>query len=204
MDLLGLTGFAQSGKDTVADYLVSDYGFQKVSFAAPLKDMLRRLNPIVGSQLVWNNHELHDGARPIRLEDLYEQFGDHEGVKKSPYGEEVRDLWQRLGTDCVRAVDDKFWVRAAMKDLHHMGRYVFPDTRFLNEAHALINSEAQFASVWRVSRPGVQAVNGHVSEQYVGKLGENATVTNDGTLEELYSVVDAYMRNYFGINKDGK
>lgn len=199
MDILGLTGFARSGKDTVADYLVENYGFQKVSFAAPLKDMLRRLNPIVGSQLVRNAQD--NTARPIRLEDLYSQYKDHEGVKNSPYGEEVRDLWQRLGTDCVRAEDEEFWVRAAMGQLSEGGRYVFTDCRFPNESQAIIDSSAKYASIWRVSRPGVQAVNGHVSEQYVGKLGENAVVTNDGTLDELYSVLQAYMHIYFGLSK---
>lgn len=38
--IIGITGVAGSGKDTAADYLVSKYGFTKVSFAAILKNML--------------------------------------------------------------------------------------------------------------------------------------------------------------------
>lgn len=36
--LIGVVGFAGSGKGTVADILVRDHGFKKLSFADALKD----------------------------------------------------------------------------------------------------------------------------------------------------------------------
>ena len=36
--ILGLVGFASSGKDTVADYLVRNHNFNRIAFADPLKD----------------------------------------------------------------------------------------------------------------------------------------------------------------------
>jgi len=36
--ILGVTGLIGSGKDTIADYLVTTHGFKRVSFAASLKD----------------------------------------------------------------------------------------------------------------------------------------------------------------------
>ena len=36
--ILGVTGLIGSGKDTIADYLVTEHGFKRVSFAASLKD----------------------------------------------------------------------------------------------------------------------------------------------------------------------
>ena len=38
--IFGLSGFKSSGKDTVADYLVSNYDFVKLSFASTLKDVV--------------------------------------------------------------------------------------------------------------------------------------------------------------------
>ena len=41
--VIGLTGLINSGKSTVADYLITQHGFQLVKFAQGLKDMVRAL-----------------------------------------------------------------------------------------------------------------------------------------------------------------
>jgi dephospho-CoA kinase len=41
--VFGLSGIIASGKDTVADYLVEKYGAEKLSFSAPLRDILNKL-----------------------------------------------------------------------------------------------------------------------------------------------------------------
>jgi len=46
-NILGLSGYAQSGKDTIADYLVKNYGYTKISFADPIRKALYALNPKV-------------------------------------------------------------------------------------------------------------------------------------------------------------
>ena len=38
--LIGICGFKSSGKDTVADYLVNNYGFIRITFASAVKDIL--------------------------------------------------------------------------------------------------------------------------------------------------------------------
>jgi hypothetical protein len=43
MRLIILTGWSQSGKDTVADILVDNYGFTKYAIADPLKDLCAEL-----------------------------------------------------------------------------------------------------------------------------------------------------------------
>ena len=45
--IIGLTGYARSGKDTVASILVEDYGFTRVAFADPIRDLLLKINPIL-------------------------------------------------------------------------------------------------------------------------------------------------------------
>jgi dephospho-CoA kinase len=41
--LIGLSGKAGAGKDTVADYLVRCYKFQRMAFADPMKRFLNTL-----------------------------------------------------------------------------------------------------------------------------------------------------------------
>ena len=38
--IIGISGFQSSGKDTIADYLVKEHGFVKLSFASALKDIV--------------------------------------------------------------------------------------------------------------------------------------------------------------------
>jgi hypothetical protein len=45
--IIGLSGYAQSGKDTVAKILVDHYGFRRVAFADKIKEMVLETNPIV-------------------------------------------------------------------------------------------------------------------------------------------------------------
>ncbi len=47
--IIGLTGYAQSGKDTVANILVERYGFTRVAFADKIREFLYETNPMYDS-----------------------------------------------------------------------------------------------------------------------------------------------------------
>lgn len=192
MIVIALTGLMRAGKDATADILVRDHGFVKMSFAAPLKRMMRNLNPIVGFSM---------DAGWIYLSNLYAGGMTDDDIKASKYGDEVRRLWQRFGTDVMRAEQDDYWIEKAKADLLASGhdRVVFTDCRFPNEAEMIYSlNDCQFlsdpvdnqGSVWQVTRPGVEPQAGaHASEQHVGLMGEEITLHNDGTLEDLAETV---------------
>lgn len=187
--IIGLTGYARSGKDTTADLMVRDHGFIKRSFATPLKKMLYTLNPIVGHR-GWS---IHFNRRDIRVRDLFVLYGDEEGIKASKYGKEYRRLLQVLGTDCIRNVDKDFWVRAAMKEISLLpsdSRIVFTDTRFPNEALAIIEQGGYTA---QVHREGVTAANDHSSERHVGRMYEDFILNNSASMVHLGSEIDEMM-----------
>lgn len=210
MIVIGLTGLMRAGKDSVADILVRDHGFVKMSFAAPLKRMMKNLNPVVG----WDEAcglgccRSCDASGPVYLSDLYDRGMTDDDIKASEYGDEVRRLWQRFGTDVMRAEQDDYWIQKAKDDLLKSGhaRVVFTDCRFPNEAqmiYDLNDDEDCFcayctgikASVWQIVRPGVDHKEGeHASEANVGLMGEEITIHNDGTLEELAVPVETALR----------
>lgn len=197
MTIIGLTGYAQSGKSTIANYLVEQHGFTRLSFAAPLKKMLRTLDPIMGRPPVFWGPDMGD----FNLSDLWhyaektEQLTEGEvkaeqWIKDSPWGDEYRRLLQVLGTDCIRAEQEDFWIRAAFKQIEDFnGNYVFDDCRFPNEAEMILSLSPE--GLWNINRPGVEAVNGHASEAHAGNMGETLFLTNDRTVEMLYTDVDA-------------
>lgn len=204
MIVVGLTGLMRAGKDSVADILVRDHGFVKMSFAAPLKRMVKNLNPIVGYEPGCEDPDCCGtaGVIPVYLQDLYSWGMTDDEIKASKYGDEARRLWQRFGTDVMRAEQDDYWIQKAVSDLVAAGheRVVFTDCRFPNEAEMIYELMATpwgnfTTSVWQIVRPGVERQEGaHASEQNVGLMGEEITIHNDGTLEELAVPVATALR----------
>lgn len=166
---VGLAGFARSGKDSVGAVLVSQ-GFVRRSFATPMRRALCVLNPLV---------DTCNGVMPL-MDALY-LLGSWEGLKERAPG--VRDLLQRLGTDVGRELwGEDFWLEQAFRGVGVGEDVVFTDVRFPNEAEAI---RLRGGVVWNVVRPGVGVVNGHVSECALDGFVFDATVVNDGSLQDL-------------------
>lgn len=161
MKLIGLCGYAQHGKDTFADILVGK-GFQKMAFAAALKDMLYELNPAVGLD-VYADH--------WRLQDAVDVDG-WDTAKRNP---EVRRLLQVFGTEVMRnRFGPDVWVDLAFQKMPAGGAYVVTDVRFSNEAAAIHRKGGYLARIVRKNPNGTDFDNGigtsHPSEQHVSSL----------------------------------
>ena len=170
--IIGLSGFARSGKDEVAKVLVEQHGFKRVAFADILRDVLYALNPDIGG---------YDGIE--YLQDVIDDYGwDH--YKETHYSDEIRRLLQRLGTEAGRdTLGQNIWVDAVLKDYTPEQDWVVSDARFINEFDAITDRGGK---IIRVMRPGVEAFNDHASETealtYTNFAGH---INNNGTLEEL-------------------
>ena len=200
--IIGLTGLAGCGKSTLANYLVEKHGFERLSFAGPLKKMIRTLNPILGI----TDNEGGEEYGEVRAGDLQSpELGWSEADIKAEFPE-YRRLLQVLGTDCIRAVDDNFWVRAAGQGVGKFdGRFVFDDCRFPNEARAIKEGFGwigKTGTLWNIPREGLLRGE-HSSEQWAGKMDENFHLTNDGTPEELFRQADCIIKHLEGI-RDAK
>jgi len=187
MILLALTGAARAGKDSVADRLVERHNFTKISFAAPLKQALRATDPILGF------HPYRKGEL-VRLSEAL--ANESEDVIKQTFPE-YRRLLEKLGTEGIRAIDDSFWLNAAINKIDNWdnGRFVFPDARFQNEVDAVLGVVGTFdvGEAWHIVRPSLVGPVGelHASAALHGNLGEDREVVNGGTLEDLNGRVDA-------------
>ncbi len=99
--IIGLSGYARSGKDEVAKILVEDYGYKRVAFADKIRDLLLETNP-----------QVKDG---FRVESVVSAYGWDQAKVLFP---EIRNLLQRLGVGARKVFGDEFWVAQALKQVH--------------------------------------------------------------------------------------
>lgn len=176
--LIGLGGYAQSGKDTVADLLVTNHGWRKTYFSKALDDALLVLDPYI---------PFFDEALFIRYTDVRKKYS-YEMAKQEP---EVRRLLQTLGTEVGRnMLGENVWVDAAFREVDRLmdeGHNVaITGVRFPNELEAVRKRNGKL--VW-VSRQGYGPINAHSSDNSLGREDFNMFVRNDWTLKELASNV---------------
>jgi hypothetical protein len=196
--IIGITGYARSGKDTAANVLVEEFGFTKLAFADGVREMLTALNPRIRTGLPARHYADADGT--VLYTDLLKAVG----YEKAKAFEDVRIYLQRLGTEAVRSVlGDNTWLNLADKrmfdtwwqrdlaaaggDVNHVDPnakpmdFVLSDTRFENEARHIL-SRGGF--VLRVSRPGIGNASGHVSEAGIPDECVTMDITAD-SVEDL-------------------
>jgi hypothetical protein len=177
-NIIGLTGYAQSGKDTFASILVEKYGYSRIAFADKIRDFLYGINPMVGC------------SPTGYLQDLVNLVG-WDKAKQEP---QVRRLLQDLGISARDLISEDIWVTAALSSVSKDQRVVITDVRFENEA-AMIKSMG--GQLWRIKRSGVGPVNDHVSESEMDGYKVDQIFVNNGTLEELQALITTRMRNAF-------
>ena len=151
--LIGITGKAGSGKDTISDALVESLSYRKIAFADTLKNMMCIMLNV-------SREELED-------RDFKESFPELLN------GKSVRYAMQTLGTEWGRDnFGENVWVnitgnkildlRSPSKSKNYDDGIVVSDVRFDSEANAI---KALGGFIIEVSRENLSEVENHVSEK---------------------------------------
>lgn len=178
--LVTVSGYATSGKDSVADILVEEFGWYKTYMSKPLEQALLTLNPWVP----WTGGDPQTNTYWARYSELHARVGYDES-KKNP---EVRRLLQTLGTEVGRKMfGEDTWLDIvdveAQNKLASGINVVVTGVRYPNEL-AKFFRWSRSMSVW-VDRPGVGPVNDHSSDNTLTPDEFDVVCNNDGTLEDL-------------------
>jgi hypothetical protein len=199
--IVGVSGFAGTGKDTVADILVSSHGFKKISFADPLKKICKDIYDFSDEQL-WGPSDLRSIADTRYLRPAHEwKNGSCAccGYRLSVvYGDcylTPRYALQMLGTEWGRHCYPDTWAEYAVRSAHALleldarcAGVVIPDVRFKNEvkvlgAHTLV----------RIKRTGYERPRwAHVSETEQLEIPDEKfhyILENKGSLGDLEQLV---------------
>ena len=123
--IVGVCGFINSGKDTVADYLCTFHGYRRISFAASLKDA-------IASIFGWDRELLEGTTKSSRewREQVDPWWSERLGKEITP-----RYILQYWGTEvCRNGFHSDIWVASVENKLRKStDNIVITDCRFANE-----------------------------------------------------------------------
>jgi hypothetical protein len=196
LQLIGITGHAGSGKDTVASYIQKKYKNTYIEhFADPLK---KACATAFGIPENWfYDRELKEQETPWAVSprkiaqfvgtemfrtivaDLYE---DH------TYSHWIRLLEMRLtGVSCPPEGEGDYYAGDTI---------IISDVRFQDEADWIRQNRGIILRITRQGFEGSVGIQGHASE--ISYASEDYLICNDNSKEILYATVDEFINHYTG------
>ncbi|NQW92674.1 MAG: hypothetical protein HQ446_01310 [Polaromonas sp.] len=196
--IIGLSGPAGSGKDTVADLLVKHAGFTKMAFADPLRlevvqafaidlsFLTQRETKETPMRCLAINRCLDEGfvARMIVMHTLRGDRLDLD-APRSP-----RQIMQWWGTDYRRHQFAGYWIGQTEALVKHLWSertardIVITDVRFADEAQLVRHTFG--GHLWQIERDGVGIAPGsHISETTGSAFKPDVVINNSYTVKHL-------------------
>jgi hypothetical protein len=193
--IIGLCGAQGSGKDTVANILISEYGFVKLTFASTLKD-------VVAILFSWPRDLLEGLTEESRL--WRETVDDFWSEKLSISGFTPRKALQMIGTDLFRIhFNNDIWISIVENNIGAMLKnnpntnIVISDCRFANE-FTLIKQfpDSHIITILRENNSTNKIA--HSSETEWVNYNFDAILQNDNSIDDLKSNLKSLLSSKFG------
>ena len=202
--IISVSGFIGSGKDTVADYLVTEHGFRKMSFAESLK-------VAVSAVFGWDPIMLEGSTKSSRewREKRDEWWSNRLNMEITP-----RWILQYWGTDVLRNnFHTDIWVASVENKLRQTkDNIVITDCRFANEVDTLkrvggttlrisrgpkpewyddaVNFNKGPTNIgWSLGKAKLDRLGIHASEYSSIGLEYDHYIENDGTIDDLHKKI---------------
>lgn len=203
--IIGIVGFIGAGKDSIADYLVKRYLFQRESFAMTLKDA-------VSSIFGWDRIKLEGKTEADR--HWREQIDPWWSERLNIHNLTPRLILQQWGTEvCRYGFHDQIWIASLENKLRQTSsNIVISDCRFPNEIKSIKDSNGLIVRVIRGNEPSWYNLalsannpsdpNSFLAKNELKNIGVHPSewawvgsdfdfvVYNNGTLEDLYRKID--------------
>ncbi|AKY03366.1 deoxynucleoside monophosphate [Streptomyces phage Caliburn] len=177
--LVGLSGYAGSGKDEAAKELTRG-GWRRTAFADRLRDFAYRQNPLV---------KTHPDVGVVHLARLVDDMGWERAKRTFP---DVRNILVSTGQTARLILGVNVWVDAVLNDFRpDREALVITDVRMRNEADRI---RELGGTLIRIERPGVGPATDVLGQPYESETALDDypfdhTLVNDGSVDDLHSIV---------------
>lgn len=199
-NIIGLCGRMRSGKTELANICIK-YGYEKLYFALPLKQLCAKLLGMSIDEL----DNLKNNGTEISFE-MTKCICDAVAMEtRIPYSDvmscclgktmkNVREMLQQIGTNLIRTYNYNWHVKKIREMIDPDKDYVIDDVRFPNEKQMV---EDLGGDCWYVVRPTIDNVSNHVSETSLSwNSCGNKIIINDSTLSNLLFKWENIMLDY--------
>lgn len=193
-----ISAWKGSGKDTAADYLVKEFGFKRLGFADPLKDMCASLFGVTRrlfddtvmkeSPIMYMPVQAKDGFSKNVTDFMVKEFKQANVFEQTKYWT-PRALAILVGST-MRSVNPDFWVEKAVSQCQPDQMYVISDCRYKNEIESVKRSAATVVTM-RINRFD-SSPSDDPSERDLDDYPFDITLKNHGTLEEFIASLKAF------------
>jgi hypothetical protein len=199
--IIGICGFQSSGKDTIANILVNNYGFKQLSFAFMIKE-------IVSIMFSWDRNKL-DGLTKEDREWREQVDVNWSKIYDMPLLT-PRYVLQYFATDLFRNhFHQDIWVKIIENQLCQYKNIVISDCRFKNEIDMIVKNGGKIIQVnrnlpyWFYKYKNGEDVEEikkiHCSEIEWIRCVYNYEICNNGTIEELNEKINLLIKNISNI-----
>jgi hypothetical protein len=187
--IIGLMGRKQSGKDTIAEHLIEEYGFTRYAFADPIKEACQVIFGFTKEQCWGDQKEVVDPYWNITPRKVFQIMGTELFQFELPkYAAELADIGRTFWAyRFARWYEQQLAVNPNIQ-------VVITDCRFPFEAD-LIKSLG--GTVIKVIRPNQVYNDNHASEVEMDTVPYDYLIENDGTIEDLEIKVKAVFEQLF-------
>lgn len=171
--IVGFAGFGGSGKDTAAEYLAEAHGFNRLSFAARLREYVAEVNPLV-----------RDIQSPIRYNTAIRLYGYEEAKEFTG----VREALVSHAVAARKVLGEDVWVAPVRKHIEAYSDrdWAISDVRYANEEMFIKRAGGV---VVLIAREGCEAAS-EEEERSLKTLRPTFILPNNGTVEELHRRID--------------
>lgn len=193
--IIGLCGSQGSGKDTVANILITEYGFVKLTFASTLKD-------VVAVLFSWSRDLLEGLTEESRL--WRETVDDFWSEKLSIPSFTPRKALQMIGTDLFRLhFNNDIWISIVENKIREMLKnnpktnIIISDCRFANE-FSLIKQFPNSHIITILREKNSTNKISHSSETEWVNYNFDAILQNDNSIDDLKTNLKSLLSSRFG------
>jgi hypothetical protein len=170
--IIAICGAKRSGKDVLASHIVNKYGYTRLSFAEPLKHIVKLLFDFNDQQV-----------------GLIEGSNDEKDTLDERWGISPRKALQFVGTEILQNkiqellpnIKRDYFANILLSKIEYNKTYVISDLRFIHEYDKIKHLDIQ---IIKVIRPSIITDEQHLSENEYMYIPVDKEIINDGTFED--------------------